>query len=66
MKTDTIEYDEYITEYLTKRAEAMDNFVAIYIKETGLKITEIKMVEYHKPDGSGFELHCEPIERRQV
>ena len=39
--------EDTLTWYIHKQAEAKENFVAVYLKETGLKVDDIVLVEQH-------------------
>jgi len=49
-----------LREYVLKRAEALENYIACYIKQTGLNADEIVLVEKHSEDGLRIEWYCEP------
>jgi hypothetical protein len=53
------ELHEKTREYLLKRAELLDSYIASYLKETGLNVTEITLVEQKSEDGLRIEWHCE-------
>ena len=55
--TKTNPIDDLFSEYIIKRAEARENFIASYLKATGLRITEIVLVEQHFDDR--IEFRCE-------
>jgi hypothetical protein len=52
--------DLQIKEYAFKRAEMIENYIACYIKQTGLKADEIVLVEKRSNDGLRVEWYCEP------
>jgi hypothetical protein len=51
---------EQIQEIVEKRAESIENFIACYLVETGLKIDEIVLVEEHCYASSKIKWYCEP------
>ena len=55
-----IELDLMLKEYAKKRAEAIENYIACYINQTGLKVDEIILVEQKSDDDLRIEWHCEP------
>jgi len=49
-----------LREYALKRAEALENYIACYIKQTGLNANEIVLTEKRSEDGLRIEWYCEP------
>ena len=52
--------DDQVAEYAQKRAESKENFIACYLAETGLKVSEVMLVEKRSDDGLRIEWYCEP------
>ena len=52
--------DLQIKEYALKRAEMIENYIACYIKQTGLNADEIVLIEKRSDDGLRVEWYCEP------
>jgi hypothetical protein len=52
---------DQIQQIAQKRAENLENFIACYIVETGLKASEIELVEMRSEDGLQTKWFCRPI-----
>ena len=52
--------ETYVKELARKRAENLENLIACYIVETGLKASEIELVEMRSEDGLQTKWFCKP------
>jgi hypothetical protein len=54
------ETKDTIYDYARKRSEAIENYCSAYLRETGLKVNEIRLVERKSNNGLRIEWYCEP------
>lgn len=49
--TETIFNGQPISNYILKRAEAIENYCSTFLHKTGLKVTDVELVEWRKDSG---------------
>lgn len=58
--------ETYVKELARKRAENLESFIACYVVETGLKASEIELVEIRSEDSLQITWFCKPRAQHSV
>ena len=60
------DFKERIKKIAQKRAESLENYIALYLHETGFSIEDITLVEKRSEDGLRIEWYCERKDKVQL